>query len=560
MKKLAVLVLSALLVLTLVVPAVAEDPLPLLQETYTVEDNQIICKGLPIHGNGTITVTADGGDLDAVTCSSYGQEEIGITFVVVTDLSRNLSQVQRSQMNEALQAISDQLGAQDKMILVGMGVELTIGSPMTTKAEWDAAINGTWNYTANTYIDRCILRLMEELTVPGAYNDPMSIIVLSDGLDDIGSPQAEKDAYAAVETSGLTVNTITLLDSSITEYARTRSQAMDQFAELSVNGIHYTPSIDAITAGDAAKQIVDAAHNAPVLCIDGAYLDHSGSNVTVEALCVTNNGTYASAITIHGSDITAIPEPTEATTEPPTEETTQPVTEAATEPVPETTAPKATPKATFNFQLNRVTLLLIGGIAAAVLGVVLLLAAIVAWRRDEAEEDDDVEFMDQDNPPPVKDVSVQLDDIVIPDDDFDTVLDKITQPKADGALGSRITLTVPATNTPVLQFSLDLGQEKTLGRTDRADYVLDGGDSNLSGCHFALKQTERGLSIRDCASTNGTMVGGQMLTAGQWQPIRSGSTIFAGSREYLLTAEPITADAKPEDPSIDDILGDDFNF
>lgn len=556
MKKLAALVLSALLVLTLVGPAAAEDPLPLLQETYTVEDNQIICKGLPIHGKGTITVTADGGDFDAVTCSSYGQEEIGITFVVVTDLSRNLSQVQRSQMNEALQAISDQLGAQDKMILVGMGAELTIGSPMTSKAEWDAAINGTWNYTANTYIDRCILRLMEELTVPGAYNDPMSIIVLSDGLDDIASPQAEKDAYAAVEASGLTVNTITLLDSSVTEYARTRSQAMDQFAELSVNGIHYTPSIDAITAGDAAKQIVDAAHNTPVLCIDGAYLDHSGSNVTVEALCVTDNGTYASAITIHSSDIASIAEPTEATTEPPTEETTEPVTEAATE----TTAPKSTPKATFKFKLNRVTLLLIGGIAAAVLGVVLLLAAIVAWRRDEAEEDDDVEFMDQDNPPPVKDVSVQLDDIVIPDDDFGTVPGKITQPKANGALGSRITLTVPATNTPALQFSLDLGEEKTVGRNDRADYVLDGGDSNLSGCHFALKQTERGLSIRDCSSTNGTMVGGQMLTAGQWQPICSGSTIFAGSREYLLTAEPKTADAKPEEPSIDDILSDDFNF
>ena len=70
MKKLAVLVLSALLVLTLVCPAAAEEPLPLLKDTYTVEDNQIICKGLPVSGQGTVTVTADGVELTAVTCST----------------------------------------------------------------------------------------------------------------------------------------------------------------------------------------------------------------------------------------------------------------------------------------------------------------------------------------------------------------------------------------------------------------------------------------------------------------------------------------------------------
>ena len=106
MKKLAVLVLSALLVLTLVCPAAAEEPLPLLKDTYTVEDNQIICKGLPVSGQGAVTVTADGVELTAVTCSTYAEEEIPITFLCVVDLSKNLSAVQRSQMNEALQAIS----------------------------------------------------------------------------------------------------------------------------------------------------------------------------------------------------------------------------------------------------------------------------------------------------------------------------------------------------------------------------------------------------------------------------------------------------------------------
>lgn len=549
MKKLAVLVLSALLVLTLVCPAAAEEPLPLLKDTYTVEDNQIICKGLPVCGEGTVTVTADGEELTAVTCSTYAEEEIPITFLCVVDLSKNLSAVQRSQMNEALQAISDQMRPADKMILVGMGAEFTMGEILSTKEDREAAIQRGWTFASVTYIDRCMLRLVEELTVPGKYSDHMSIIVLSDGLDDISSQQAENQAYDAVEDSGLTINTITLVDSVVTNYARNRALAMDKFAQLSVNGLHFTPSIDAISASDAAKQIVDAAHNAPVLRIDGAYLDHSGEAVALEALCVTDSGTYASAIVIHSGDIAAIPAaatepvtlPTEAVTEAATEAVTEAATEATTEATqPATQAAKTSPiKA--KTRLNGISYLLVGGIAAAILGVVLLLAAIVAWRRDEAEEDDDdVEFMDQDNPPPVLDVPVDLDDIVIPDDAFDKAMGRASlDPESipRGVHGSIVTLAAQPNGVTALQLFLPVNNQKTIGRTQRADYVLDGSDNNLSGRHFALQCTAEGVSIRDCSSTNGTMLNGTLLKPEQWQEIHTGDTIYAGSIEYLFTAE-----------------------
>lgn len=553
MKKLAVLVLSALLVLTLVCPAAAEEPLPLLKDTYTVEDNQIICKGLPVSGQGAVTVTADGVELTAVTCSTYAEEEIPITFLCVVDLSKNLSAVQRSQMNEALQAISDQMRPADKMILVGMGAEFTMGEILPTKEDREAAIRRGWTFASVTYIDRCMLRLVEELTVPGKYSDHMSIIVLSDGLDDISSQQAENQAYDAVENSGLTINTITLVDSVVTNYARNRALAMDKFAQLSVNGLHFTPSIDAISASDAAKQIVDAAHNAPVLRIDGGYLDHSGEAVALEALCVTDSGTYASAIVIHSGDIAAIPAaatepatlPTEAMTEPVTETVTEAVTETTAEAVTETTEAAAQPQKTSPIKaktrLNGVSYLLVGGIAAAILGVVLLLAAIVAWRRDEAEEnDDDMEFMDQDNPPPVLDVPVDLDDIVIPDDAFDKAMGKSAfDPESipQGARGCRITLTAQPKGVTALEFFLPVNNQKTIGRTQRADYVLDGSDNNLSGCHFALQCTAEGAAIRDCSSTNGTMLNGTPLEPEQWQPLHTGDTIYAGSREYQITAQ-----------------------
>ena len=558
MKKLAVLVLSALLVLTLVCPAAAEEPLPLLKDTYTVEDNQIVFKGLPVCGEGTVTVTADGEELTAVTCSTYAEEEIPITFLCVVDLSKNLSAVQRSQMNEALQAISDQMRPADKMILVGMGAEFTMGEILSTKEDREAAIQRGWTFASVTYIDRCMLRLVEELTVPGKYSDHMSIIVLSDGLDDISSQQAENEAYAAIESSGLTVNTITLVDTVVTNYARNRALAMDKFAESSVNGIHFTPTIDAISASDAAKQIVDAAHNAPVLRIDGAYLDHSGEAVALEALCVTDSGTYASAIVIHSGDIAAIPAyaaTTEPVTEPATEAVTEVVTEATTEPVTEAaTQPTEAPAAKSGGiasklklpKLNKVSYLLVGGIAAAVLGVVLLLAAIVAWRRDEAEEgDDNVEFMDQDNPPPVLDVPVDLEDIVIPDDVFDKALgistfDPETIP--EGTRGCRITLTAQPNGITALEFFLPINNQKTVGRTQRADHVLDGSDSKLSGLHFELLWDGVELTIRDCSSTNGTLLNGRLLHPEEWTVIRTGDAIQAGSREYLLDAEEINGD------------------
>ena len=49
-------------------------------------------------------------------------------------------------------------------------------------------------------------------------------------------------------------------------------------------------------------------------------------------------------------------------------------------------------------------------------------------------------------------------------------------------------------------------------------------------------QTE-GAAIRDCSSTNGTMLNGTPLEPEQWQPLHTGDTIYAGSREYQITAQ-----------------------
>lgn len=548
MKKFAALLLCAMMVLALALPAAAQEEAPLLKGDYTVADKEIVCVGLPIPGGETITVTADALPYEHVTFSTMEKEEMPITFVCVTDLSKNFTKVQREQMTTALQAISSAMRPIDSMMILGMGNKLTINSPLTTAQEREQAITGSWPYANVTYINTCVTQMVDELTVPGKYTGNMCIIILSDGVDDLSSPQQHTQAVASVKTSGLNVNTIALVDSIVTPYARNQAVNLTDFAQASVNGMHFAPILDAITAEDAAKQIVQTALNAPVLRIDGSHLDHSGGDVYLEATCETDDVIYSGTVTVTADDVASIPAYVEETLPP---ETTVPETTVPETTVPETTEPATeeakssilgTIQGTIQGLIEKVknqeiSYLLIAGVAAAALGVILLISAIVVWARsgkkddDEEEDEDDMVFMDDDaslNADAIADMNFSLDAL-------DSLLASFSpSEEAVPAAGRTVRLLEQPSNIPTKEFFLPEREEKSFGRNLRSDFVLNGEDTNLSSLHFSLIYTGGELQIRDCGSTNGTKVGGKQLKPDQWTTVAPGAVITAGSFEYTL--------------------------
>lgn len=80
---------------------------------------------------------------------------------------------------------------------------------------------------------------------------------------------------------------------------------------------------------------------------------------------------------------------------------------------------------------------------------------------------------------------------------------------------------------------LQEGKEMTVGRTARADAILNESDTRLSGIHFGITLKNNKLRIRDLGSTNGTSVNGIPLKNSGLE-IQSGETITAGSYQYRV--------------------------
>jgi len=85
------------------------------------------------------------------------------------------------------------------------------------------------------------------------------------------------------------------------------------------------------------------------------------------------------------------------------------------------------------------------------------------------------------------------------------------------------------TSGPASGTSIQVGPEGViLGRSSTGPGGL-AGDPHMSRQHAEIRWTTDGeLCIRDLGSTNGTVVGGERITAGQWRVLRVGEAIRVG--------------------------------
>jgi pSer/pThr/pTyr-binding forkhead associated (FHA) protein len=84
-----------------------------------------------------------------------------------------------------------------------------------------------------------------------------------------------------------------------------------------------------------------------------------------------------------------------------------------------------------------------------------------------------------------------------------------------------------------LTFRLSSGAIKTIGRADRADFVVD--RALVSRLHCRLTAGEDKLEVEDLASTNGTFVNGKRVERAE---LVSGDRLRVGRIELTVEREP----------------------
>jgi len=85
------------------------------------------------------------------------------------------------------------------------------------------------------------------------------------------------------------------------------------------------------------------------------------------------------------------------------------------------------------------------------------------------------------------------------------------------------------TESPVT-FRLPAGSIKTVGRTARADFILDAALVSRVHCRLTADKSDQ-LVVEDLGSTNGTKVNGQVVTR---QVLRPGDVLTIGRVEFQV--------------------------
>ena len=83
--------------------------------------------------------------------------------------------------------------------------------------------------------------------------------------------------------------------------------------------------------------------------------------------------------------------------------------------------------------------------------------------------------------------------------------------------------------TPIT-FRLPSGSVKTVGRTARADFILDAALVSRIHCRLTADKSDQ-LVVEDLGSTNGTKVNGQIVTR---QVLRPGDVLTIGRVEFQV--------------------------
>jgi pSer/pThr/pTyr-binding forkhead associated (FHA) protein len=100
-----------------------------------------------------------------------------------------------------------------------------------------------------------------------------------------------------------------------------------------------------------------------------------------------------------------------------------------------------------------------------------------------------------------------------------------------------------STTEPATRLRLPAGAVKTVGRTARADFILDAALVSRVHCRLFADASDQ-LVVEDLESTNGTRVNGKKITR---SVVREGDTLSVGRVDFLVSRSDDGATASVSD-------------
>jgi len=527
---------ALLLSLSLAVPALAATGGRFLRGSYTVEDGtlRMLCMELPEGGALTATV---GTQEAKASIATVAQEELPTTVYCLIDVSTSMGAAQMQTAKDAMQAISDQMGEGDSMVITSLGDTVNIGQVLDTAQARNEAIAALSQGDGYTNLYTGVVDSLNALETSTKYNQNRCLVILSDGKDDHKTGSTEAEAMDAIKGSTIPIYAVATLPQGAGQEAREYGKLLRSFASASLGGAGYTPTLDNMTGTETGQAIWQSIQASGVVDIDlaGVAVPADRDTLLVKATYHTDDAEYVDTATIYTVDLPApSPEPTpEPTAEPTAEPTPVPTPEPVSGGLPGWVIPAAA-----------------AGAAVILAAVIAAIAVAGKKKKERAAEAVPAEPADVGETAPADVGETAPADVgeTAPADVGETAPLEEAKPEAPRSADPwtptaptladcRVRLTALGYSERVFDIDLMAHQGKTVGRDERAEAVLDG-DAKLSGVHCELEWDGAALYVLDRGSTNGTFVNGVPIQGKSWMPLEDGATLRIGAYEYRAKYTP----------------------
>lgn len=499
-KKICAILMVLCLVLTMPLTALAAQESRMAQWTQS-EPGKLSMLLSGQAEKGAYTATLDGQEL-TLTGGNILKEAIPVTIYCLVDNSGAVSSAQMKLIQGTMTQISRSMSNEDNMIIATVNSKTEESECLSTEGERDAAIAALASSHKNSNLNAGIVSALNRLTSATDLNPMRVLVVLSDGASAQNSGLTDQEVLDAIAKTRVPVFAVC----PVASYAeRDGSKLLGSYARASCGGLHLTTvNDDASVRWDASGQEFGAAVWKAITAyqylsadLSALELDASRSEAKLTITYTTENGTYEDSLNLTMAEL--LPEPVEEETDA-TEET------AETEPT-EPAEPEINP------------VVLYGGIGAGVLVLVVLVVVLLVLRKKKAEKAKAARE--------AAEAAQKGSERTMP------IEKEPRQQQAKPACYVEL-VDIPYGAHPQ-RFVVPFDEPVTFGRNNRARYVLNASDGQLSGIHFSLLIRKDTICVRDENSTNGTFINGVSIVGKGWNQMGSGDKLRAGCSEYRVT-------------------------
>ena len=458
---------------------------------YKAEENtlQVYCAEIAdaVPEAESLSVTLDGSVIPVSDVESTENE--AVTYYCLVDVSGSIEDWQLRSVKKTLQAICDGLKDGDKMVIASMGDSLSTSGYLTDSAAITEKIKAIKRTNEDTNLYRALTDSLQSLDASSDATFRKCLVICSDGGDYSNAKvgRTKQEAERMIADTRIPVYCIFTPNGS-----REVGKEFGSLARGSFGGEDYYFSDNKMNEQQIGEAIVTDMHDDFVLTLDLAGFEPTKDELLLAVKMTMDGSVYGDTMPVFKSNLNlVVPEPAE---EP--------------EPEEEPTLEEGSKVAPLWLMITIPCVLL----AAAV-------AVYASLRRKKQErlkkEEEERRRFEQSK----------------------KMQGEFTTDYTSGLYPTTPKKTLRFTTVGNKSFSIDIqleeGRETTVGRSEKANVVLNKDDKRLSGVHFAVLYKGNALRVWDVGSTNGTYVNDIPLKGNSIE-MHDGDILSAGSYRYRV--------------------------